>query len=254
MKRAPVTPLPYLIGILLVLPVAVLAQSAEPSGDLMNSFKVNLSSLVLKNISVSYERSLSEKWSAGLGFRYMPKSSIPFAGTVNNIINNEEVDVADARVGNIAITPEVRYYLGKGRMHGFYIGAYGRYADFDATVPVNYTTEINTTETAQFIGNIHSFSGGLLFGAQYHFFGRLTLDIWLVGAHYGGSSGDLNAGNIHPPLNAFEQQSLQQNINSIDVSPFSVKGQVTSSTTAVMTVNGPWAGVRAAGMNVGVRF
>jgi hypothetical protein len=238
-----------LIMILALLPCAALAQSS----DYQDNVKINLSSLVLSNLGVSYERSISHKWSVGMGVRYMPMTSVPFKTTVSNLINDGDIDVQDARMGNIALTPEIRYYLGAARMHGFYIGVYGRYADFGATVPVSYATEINT-ETAQFTGHIHSFSGGLLFGAQYYFFDRLTVDIWIVGAAYGGSSGNLNAININPPLDAFGRQTLQQNLDDIDVKPFTVHGEVTSSTTAVMTVNGPWAGVRAAGINLGVRF
>src|ERR1043165_7273173 len=53
-----------------------------------NSVKLNLSSLVLKNGSLQYERLVSPKMSFALGVSYMPKTALPFASKFSDKIGN----------------------------------------------------------------------------------------------------------------------------------------------------------------------
>lgn len=221
----------------------------------LNDVKLNLTSLGINNYHITYERSLSKKFSLSLGLRYMPKGSLPFKKSLKNMVKSDSVNFDLLQMGNFAITPEARVYLGKGYMHGFYISIYGRYASFDLTAPVQFTSNSSgTKENILFDGKVNSFSGGIMLGMQYSLWKIVVLDIMMIGGHYGGCSGTLNAG-ISPPLSAQDQQSLQQSLNDINdkSKPFKVSGQVVSSTQAVIKASGPWAGVRS-GINVGIRF
>jgi len=241
----------FLFGLLL-LPCITQAQLG---GN--NVVKLNLSSLAFNNYNLTYERSIGKHFSASLGLRYMPKGNLPFQSTVENIIGSEnDINYGAFQAGNFAITPEFRWYVHK-KMRGFYVAPYLRYASFDMTIPVQYTATqfgVTQTEDANFNGKINSFSGGLMIGVQYPIFKKLVLDIWIVGGHYGHATGNNLQANFNPALNAQEQQSLQQSINDIDISPFKVTGKVTSSTTATLDGSGPWAGVRGLGINLGFKF
>lgn len=127
------------------------------------------------------------------------------------------------RMGNVAVTPECRLHLGKGYLHGFYISAYGRYARFDITASVQFTSSSNgTTEHVLFSGKVKAFSGGIMFEVQYTLWKIVVLDIMLIGGHYGSCSSTLYVNNINPPLSAQDQKSFQQNIDDIDAKPFKI--------------------------------
>ncbi|HWK07698.1 MAG TPA: DUF3575 domain-containing protein [Puia sp.] len=233
----------------IILPSFVRAQDTVK----LNDIKTNITSPVVNNYHLTYERSLSKTVAVSLGIGYMPKGNLPFKDQFKKQINSDKVDLDQFQMGNFAITPECRFYLGKGYLHGFYIAVYGRYASFNVTAPIQFTHDDESTGVALFDGKINSFSGGMLFGMQYTLWKILVLDIMLIGGHYGSCSGTMNANNINPPLSATEQQSLQDNINTINAKPYHITGQVTSSTTAWMKASGPWAGIRS-GINLGIRF
>jgi len=221
------------------------------SQKLENTVKVNLSSLVLKNFSLQYERGITKHISAALGIRIQPKGSLPFQTTAKNTFPDAEFNFADISMGNTAITPEVRFYLGAGRNRGFYIAPYARYAKFNMSLPINFQGQ-NGNEEAIFDGHVTSFSGGVMFGMQYTIGKMVVLDIWAIGAHYGGSNGNATFTPSQPLTNQ-EQQSLQQVLNGVDIKPFDFSGTV-SANGAVIQTKGPWVGIRALGINVGVRF
>ncbi len=216
-----------------------------------NILKSNLSSLIFNNYNISYERHIHNKFSAMISYRYMPKSSVPFEKQVKDIIANTDIDASRLQVGGYAITPELRFYAHKN-MVGFYIAPYVRITSLDVTIPVKYVVG-GTTKDADFTGKINSFSGGILLGTQHQIFKKLVLDIWIIGGHFGNSSGDLSA-TLSPGLTAKEQTDFQKVLNKIDASPFTVKGTVTSATSAYLNTDGPWLGLRGAGFTLGFRF
>ncbi len=226
-----------------------------------NTLKVNLSSLIAKNYHVTYERKLSKRTSFSLGFRYMPNGEVPFQDQFEKIIDDPDVNIGRYRMGNTAITPEFRFYMSRKGQRGFYIAPYGRYASFNMTVPIKYssTTVLGTVKKdADFEGTITSISGGLMFGVQYPISKHFVLDIWLIGAHYGSSSGDLNV-NFNPKLNNTppndEVSSLRTELNSLKPEPFKITSTVANDgSSAQIKSDGPWAGVRGLGINIGFRF
>jgi len=218
-----------------------------------NVIKLNITSLFVRNYNITYERGLSRKLSVSLGIRDMPKGDLPFKKQFKKSVKSDKLNLDQFQLGNFAITPECRLYMGKGYMQGFYISLYARYTNFDISAPLQFTNKDGTTSQATFIGNVHSYSGGLTFGVEYTLWKILVLDVMIFGGNYGGCSGTMNANNINPPLTPGEQQSLQNSINDIKAKPFKITGQVQSSTQAVINASGPWGGIRT-GINLGIRF
>lgn len=256
------------VFVLLILPCIINAQSINeskpkepakttkvyPAGK--NIFNMNLSSLAFNNFSFTYERLIANKVSLSLNYRFMSKSGLPYQDKIKSLFNNPGINFNHFQLGNYAITPELRLYAHKN-MRGFYIAPYARYASFDLTIPVKYnpTQSGAPPEEANFSGTITSFSGGLLLGTQHNLGKHIIIDIWIIGAHFGSSSGTLNTDNINPPLTTQQQKdALQSAIDGINASPFKVTGKVTSATTAYLDASGPWLGVRGLGINLGIRF
>ena len=245
-----------LFFIILLFPLLSNAQLGIFKGG-KNIIKTNLSSLAIGNYNLTFERSLALKTTFSLGIKYMPKGSLPLKGYLESLINDPNVKINDFEIGNFAITPEVRLYLSAGKMKGFYIAPYARYATFDLAIPVTYDNPNYTTKpTVLFNGTIKTFSGGILFGTQFSLAKILILDIYIIGGHYGSSNGTIDAVNINPAMNTpQERQALQNQLDQFkEVGPFRFDGKVTSSTSATITSTGPWAGVRALGFSLGLRF
>jgi hypothetical protein len=220
-----------------------------------NIIKTNLSSIVLKNYSFTYERCIYKNLSISLNYRFMPKGNIPFQSTVSNLFKDSKFDFNKFQIGDNAFTPEVRLYSHKN-MRGFYVAGYARFASFDFGLPLNYSyTDIsgNHNSTALFNGKVTSTSGGIMIGVQHTIFKKLTLDIWIIGAHFGSCNGNMLATFDHT-LTTQEKQGLQNQINSIKTDPFKISGTVNNDNTATLVASGPWVGVRGLGLNLGFRF
>ncbi len=239
---------------LLLVPVFAMAQK--------NAVKLNLSSLTIRNYHVQYERKILPKMTLNLGLRIMPKGGLPMEESFKNLLpelfEDPDFKIGDFEIGNTAITLEPRFYLSKKAMKGFYIAPYARYASFDLGLPFSYSYDQDptagvsvVTKTAKFNGKINSFSGGLMFGTQFNIAKRLVLDIWWIGGHYGSSSGDLNL-NVALPTQE-ERDALKNTLDGFDPSPFKFESSVNAN-GAVIKSDGPWAGIRGLGINLGFKF
>jgi hypothetical protein len=115
-----------------------------------NIIKINLLSPFLGTLSLQLERIINNESSVQIGFYY-------FSGT---IINNS------FPVGAICFTPEYRLYLDDEAPRGFYLQPYmrlGRFWD-------DQNIKVKSTFTAAAVG--------LLFGKQWLFYDKFTLDIY----------------------------------------------------------------------------
>jgi len=241
--------------ILLFALLPVLGKSQSLIGG-KNIVKANLSSLAFGNYHATFERSILKKMSLSVSYRYGAKKALPIQETVSKYFDDPNLNLGRFELGNSAITPELRLYLGLGKMKGFYIAPYARFATFDFTMPIKYSTPLGVKD-ADFVGKIKSTSGGLMFGTQYQILKKLVLDIWIVGGHYGTSKGELVADiSKNPaPVGSSERTSLQNAINGLDLSPFKVTGTIAADgRSATLISDGPWAGVRALGFSLGLRF
>ena len=226
-----------------------------------NILKTNLSSNIINNYNLTYERSLNHFMSVSVSYRSMPKSNLPFKSTISSYINNSDINLDDFKIGNTATTIEARFYLGLQKMSGFYIAPYYRMSNFDLSVPVNYkftpapikgfaVPEQNAK--AQLDGSIKSNALGAYFGVQYQIFTKVVLDLWIAGGSYGTATGVLKF-NSAVTLVPEAQSALQSVLDKTKIDPIKLKSTVNANgVNADMT--GPWAGFRGLGLTVGIRF
>ena len=225
-----------------------------------NIIKGNLTSFALKNYHLSFERSLNHFMSVSASYRYMPKGSLPLQAIAKKYIDNPAINFDLFQMGNNALTFERRFYLGLQKMSGFYIAPYARFADFDLSVPVEYTytpegsfiAPTPITKSANLDGLIKSTSYGAYIGLQKQLLTKLVIDIWFIGGHFGSSNGTLNF--IAPEkLPTQAVSALQKALDNTKVSPFEITSKVNQN-GATADMKGPWAGFRGLGISLGLRF
>lgn len=232
-------------------------QSTEKGEQKMNMIKFNLMGIALKNYSFQYERVMNKHISLALGVRFMPNGSLPMKDKIIELADITDPDAVSTfnklKVSNTAITPEIRFYLSKkGYGRGFYIAPYYRYASFKSDeLPFDYTNASNQTNTINMKGDIKTHSGGLMFGAQWFLGKSVTLDWWIVGAHYGSNKGTF-VGTTTTKLSTEEKADLQATLDDLSI-PVGTLKSVVSDYGATINLSGPWAGVRA-GLTLGIRF
>ncbi len=238
-----------ILFILLLSPFFVNAQSLIGGSNIV---KWNLSSLALNNYHFTYERHIFKSLSISVSYRTMPYGNVPYQKEFQDLINSNELNFSRFQMGNSAITIEPRIYLSLKKMKGFYLAPYLRIATFDINAPIKYSSNgtIPISKDADFSGKIKSTSGGLLIGYQFQLLKKLVLDFQIVGAHFGNSTGNLN---FVAPLSPFEQQSLRDNLKSINTDPFTFTSNVTANGAQIST-DGPWAGIRGLNLGLGFRF
>lgn len=228
--------------------------SADPPPKL-NLLKVNLTALVVKNYSLQYERVLNKRLGIAVAFRTMPTTSVPLKGLILKFADDDPdtEEVLDRlRLSNFAITPEVRWYVGKkGYGRGFYIAPFYRYSKYKSDELVFEYDNLNVEETITLKGEQSSHTAGILFGAQWFFGKNISLDWWILGPHYGPGKGDFSGQTDHL-LTPQEQNSLRQALEDIDI-PFADKTVTVNASGANIRLNGGWAGVRT-GLLLGIRF
>lgn len=217
-----------------------------------NIIKWNVGSMAARNLHFTYERSLTKNISFSLSYRTMSKGALPFKDQFKEAINSDDINLDNFQIGNTAITPELRFYLSMGRMKGFYLAPYLRFATFDIGAPIKYTASTSPLleKEALFSGKIKSTSAGLMIGYQFQIATKIVLDFQIIGGHYGTGKGDLN---FNTPLSPFEQTELKKNMDDIDAKPFKFTNTVNSSGAQIMS-DGPWAGIRAVNIGLGIRF
>lgn len=229
----------------------------EETNPEWNFIKTNVTGIILKNYSLQYERVLSKKFSLALQYRIMPTTSLPFQKTILKIVGNENPDtkkiIKDFRLNNYAITPEVRFYVGKkGYGQGFYIAPFYRFASFTSNdLNIFYKDENNVENSITLSGKLTGNTGGILLGAQKFFGERIVLDIWIFGPHIGSGKGDFN-GNSTRTLTPDQQDIVRQQLEDLDI-PLTDKTINVNANAASLNLDGLWGGVRG-GISVGVKF
>ncbi|RYY37616.1 MAG: DUF3575 domain-containing protein [Sphingobacteriaceae bacterium] len=229
--------------------------SAQTGEGGKNLVKWNALGLVTNNLSFQYERAVGKKISVALSLALMPKSGLPLEGTFKNIIDDDEFDkqVAGLKTGSFSLTPEVRFYVGKGSFRGFYLAPYIRYVKNTYELPFQYDSadpnDGSTVEKSIFLdGSTKTFTGGLMFGSQHKLGGNFYINWWL-GAGAGSLSGKVN-GTAN--LNAEEQQELKQELDDFENDLIKLESQVNGN-GAKVDITGTGISARL-GLAIGFRF
>lgn len=257
MKKSILTPL---LGFFLVFSTLAQTENSEPQPYDKNVVKVTLTGIILKNYGIQYERMLSKKTSVALGIRTKPNGSLPLMNFLENQIDDPETfaELEKIQMSNFALTPEVRFYLGKKPgPRGFYLAPFLRYSksqisisDFEYTVQVEVNqTFYDETRYADLSGDIKGITGGLMFGAQWKLGRSLYLDWWIIGGSYGKSNGTIAA---ITPLTQEEQDGIRTELENLDIPVLDYTVDVNSS-GATMKFDGPFASLRG-GLSLGIKF
>ncbi len=216
-----------------------------------NIIKLNLPALAFKTVSLQYERAVAKKITVAGTFRYMPDGSIPFKNAVIKLVDDPEVErqLNSLKIGNTAFMPEVRFYVGKkGAFNGFYLAPFASIARYSAKVDFEFDDN-GSTEIIPLSGDINTFSGGLMLGAQWKLGKAVYLDWWVLGPNYGKSNGEIIGKRSLSPS---EQQSLRDELEGLDI-PLTEYTYDVNANGATVKFNGPWAGVRS-GICIGINF
>jgi hypothetical protein len=228
-----------------------------------NIFRTNLTSMAFRNYEFQYERMVARRTSLGISYRTMPSGPVLFkdmiiqsiddAGTPGSVDTRREVE--SIRMGNYAITPEVRFYAGKkGYGHGFYLSLFFRHASHTIdNISVDYNDNAGVSRTVTLTGKLTSNTGGFMLGSQWMIARRVALDWWIVGPHFGAGKGTLS-GRTSTPISTADQNSLLSEISDIvNGIPFVKNTIKVDANSASVSLTGPWSGVRA-GLSLGFRL
>jgi hypothetical protein len=244
--------------LLLSIPMFGISQNKNNYDYDKNVIKFNLTGLLLNNYGIQYERMISRKTSFALGLRTMPESNIPFANQLG--LDSEDFNSNDLTMGNYAITPEIRFYLGKkSGPRGFYFAPFFRYSNFDfALKNINFSFEddddfVSIEKSASISANVKAMSAGAMIGSQWRLGKAIYLDWWISGGSYGKSNGNLSINtSIDKDDISIIREDLQEQLNDIEISSVKTTLDVTEQGARV-DFKAPWASVRA-GLSLGFRF
>ncbi|HZI68248.1 MAG TPA: DUF3575 domain-containing protein [Hanamia sp.] len=215
-----------------------------------NEIKLNLMALASKSVSIQYERQVARKKTFTFTFRTMPKSTLPFKNTFKNSISDSSTanQLDDFKTANIALMPSIRFYLSRrGAFHGFYIAPFVEYGHYSADLPYKYYD--GEYKTIPLSGSVNTFTGGIMFGAQWSLSSSVSLDWWIFGPHYGSSKGSVSC---RQSLSQSEQDALKSELDNLDI-PLTKTTNTVDANGAVVNFSGPWAGIRS-GLCLGIKF
>jgi len=252
----------YSIFCILLLTIGSLTSAHAAQNDSLtydkNIVKFNAMGLVLRNFSFQYERVLTRRISANIGFRFMPKGSFPMLSSFKSLIDDDETyeDLKNLKLSNTAITPEIRFYFGKknGPL-GFYIAPYVRFASYKIDYP-NFEYEAYT-EDGEYIGEksiplngkANTTTAGFSIGSQWQISKWVYLDWTILGPSYGGINGTLTG---KAALNEQEQEELREALEDIEI-PLAETTTTVDANGAKLKIKGPWAGIRTS-LAIGIKF
>lgn len=237
----------FIAGLLGVQPL--IGQNIQED-DRRNMLKLNVLGFTSGSISLQYERLLAPKTSVALGMNIMPERDIPYFNFVEDIVKDKgAIDLLkDVKMTAFSLTPEVRFYLGKEGLRGFYVAPFLRYDRFSVSLPVDYIYQ-NRLETVTINGNVDGFSAGLSFGTQWKLSEKLYLDCTFVGMSYGFASGELGGKR---PLNAEEQAEVRKALDAAEIKKIDYTYNVHEQGVDVK-IKGPWANAKLC-LAIGYRF
>lgn len=243
MKRSSV-----LLYLILLLPSQLL-YAQKDSSNAKQVVRVNLPAIIFRNISVEYERKLNFRHSLTLNIHVIPYGSLPFQSEAQKLIDKVYVDMNLAKVGSVGATASYRFYGRKGVFHGFYFAPMINYDSYKTALPIQY----NNGKTGIFTGNINAVTAGVQLGYQCALARNIYLDLWIVGPSYGLSYGNLN---FNGPLTINDQAILSGEIEDLrgSLPIYVISSYKVSASGASIVEQGPWAGLRGLGINVGFRF
>lgn len=242
------------VALLLAFTMGIVAAIAQDGKTII---KLNLSSIVLNNYSLQYERVLNNRQSIGMAISVSPNTDLPFKKTLmDKFGDNEDAKraIESTKFNKITITPEYRFYLSKkGAPQGFYLAPFARYTHMNIEQDYTFTPSSGIEHTARLKGKFDGVGGGLLIGSQWALGKNVTLDWWIMGPFVGVMNAEMDATDNMSDMTADDKAELERDIEDIDIPLWKIDATVgNNSVNAKLT--GPFYGIRAFGLNLGIRF
>lgn len=227
----------------------------EIQEDVNQKIDKNIAKINLIGFSINgqYERLLSKRVSIALSYKIFPHGKFLFRGLIPTNDPQARESLDNLTLSNSAITPEVRFYLGKkGYGQGFYLAPFFRNAKFGGKgIGIDFTLDNGQAATFNMEGNIRANTIGLLMGAQWKLGKNFWLDWQILGPHYGSATGSI-IGKSNVSLSATEQNNLANALRDINF-PFVKENISVKANQATLELTGPWAGLRT-GISLGFDF
>jgi hypothetical protein len=228
-----------------------------------NIIKTNLSSIALANYGLTYERMLTRKISASIGYRFMPSTNVtqtPLGETVMDIVAEEGDDISQQldklKMSGNAVTLEFRVYTGRRPgAKGFYAGVYGRYATFKYDYPYDFENPDGGNTLVPLKGNSKGIGGGIILGGQFMIAKRVVVDLFIIGGHYGRMTGKAEGLTDLSDLDEADRAELKDDIEGlVDLGDkHGIKAEVRDDGVRA-DIKLPFLGVRGLGLTVGFAF
>lgn len=223
----------------------------------MNIIKLNAPDLLMRNFTFQYERVINKRISVALGLRGMPNGKIPLSAALLNSVGlglvSDFTPLNKIKVNGFAITPEMRFYVGKkGYGQGFYLAPFYRYSQAKLKeITIDYDLTPTSEKLIKLNGKSSVNMGGLMIGAQWFLGERISLDWWIAGLQFGGNKGSFS-GFTSVPLTAQEQIDIKTEIDKFEI-PFVKKTATVGANNASVSIKGPWLAARF-GLAIGIRL
>lgn len=180
--------------------------SSGGQGGGSNFIKLNFAPLAYSTISLNFERIIGSKTTFGTGLTFRPKSALPFSSTFKSA-STEDFSLGDIKLSTIGLFPELRYYT-KEAGKGFYLGLYTGVRNVGIVFPVSYVDNASVRQSVDLKGNVLTFMGGFMMGAQFKLSSRLVLD-WTFLAGHGSYSQTKFSYSSTYPMTTSEQADLK---------------------------------------------
>lgn len=240
---------------------SILMKAGDDKDAPKNVIKINLSQLVLTNLSFQYEMAFHKNMSAALGFSALLPRSIPGALLPDNNAGTG-IGIISPTFKGWSLTPEFRLYPGQKEEHqaphGFYLAPFFRYSKY--TVSADYGTNISgVVNNLDFKMTYAGYNMGLMLGAQWIVGKHVTIDWWIAGGGAGKAKFQMDATASAANMSQADQDNLKAELKS-DFSGAKLLGASepvveTTSNSAKVTVSGlPMSSFRGFGLCIGFAF
>jgi len=234
-------------------------QTGQTTSIQNNIIKLNVTALFVKNFTFQYERVIKKYLSGSISVRFMPNGGLPYKNFIYNQVGDDDPDakntINNLNINNFAITPEVRFYVGKkGFGQGFYIAPSYRFAKFNVSNIEYYYSgdDINEDNTINMSGKLTANYGGFVIGAQWLFGEHFTLDWWIFGPLFGVENSNFNGSSSYQ-LTPEDKAQIRENLYDLNIPGTSVEVSFPDDYSVSVQMHGPLYGV-ASGLAVGFRF
>lgn len=221
--------------------------------------KMNVSQLGLRNLSFQYEYGFHKNMSGAIGFSKLLEQKSPAFFTEEDPTGE---GLRNTKIRGFAITPEFRYYPGVKEEHqaphGFYVGAYYRYAKYTYTSDYSVKASTGRTYAYDLVSTYKGGTLGVLIGSQWIIGKHFSIDWWILGGGAGNAKFVMEATGSGFIMNAQEQADVKAAVEDRigDVPVVDLGGKVTTTSNSVKVTSDklPMLGFRGFGLCLGFAF